>query len=302
MNRAPAHRFRAPAHEPVIDVVIVCYRSRGQIAKCLESVFRQEGAIPKVFVIENASGDGVADSIAPFRERLTFVENSENVGFGRACNQGAAMGAAPYILFLNPDCVMADGALAELAGFLARSPTVALAGPKILEPGGEVHPYHAYPCPALTPRRFKELPGTITSVIGACMIVRRGAFQAADGFDPDFPLYAEETDLCLRLRTAGWEIGHDPKAVVHHEHGASERGASHYDVELRKRSALLRFMLKHYDRLAVQKWARRERARLRLKTSLCRAGHRLVKSANKLPARMQKYRATADAITEVFGP
>jgi N-acetylglucosaminyl-diphospho-decaprenol L-rhamnosyltransferase len=280
-------------HVPAVDVVIVCYRSRNHIAKCLVSVFGQAHVVPNVVVIENASGDGVAECLTPFRDKLTFIENPENVGFGRACNQGAAAGAAPFILFLNPDCVMADGAVAELVEFLSQTPPVALAGPRILEPGGEVLPYFAYPCPPLAPAHFKKLPGTITSIIGACMIVRRGAFQAADGFDPDFPLYAEETDLCLRLRMAGWEIGHDPKAVVHHEHGVSERGASGYDVERRKRSALLKFMLKHYDRAAVQKWARRERARTRLKTSL----YRLVGSETKI----QKYRATADAITEVLG-
>jgi GT2 family glycosyltransferase len=291
-----------PTQEPAVDVVIVCYRSRDLIAKCLDSVFHQTRVVPKVVVIENASGDGVATSLEPFQDKLTFIENSENVGFGRACNQGAALGKAPFILFLNPDCVVTDGTLSELIEFLAHSPAVALAGPKVLEPGGEVRPYSDYPCPPLVPAHLKKLPGAITSIVGACMIVRREAFEAVSGFDPSFPLYAEETDLCLRLRVAGWEIGHDPKTTVHHEDGASERGASSYDVERRKRRALLQFMMKHYDRQAVRKWARRELAKTRFKTSLTRAGCRLLGSQAELPAKIQKYRATADAITEAFGP
>ena len=93
------------------------------------------------------------------------------------------------------------------------------------------------------------------------MLVRREAFAAVDGFDPGFFLYAEETDLCLRLRERGWEIGFVPEVTVRHIGGASEQGNDPYETRLRGMAGIHRFWAKHYPtddvkRLVWRDWLR----------------------------------------------
>ena len=105
-----------------VDIVIVNWNSGGELAECLVSVASLQPdpvcRISKCVVVDNASADGSAQDPGPFPFGLVTIQNSENKGFGAACNQGAAAGEADYILFLNPDVKLFPHTLNAAVSFM----------------------------------------------------------------------------------------------------------------------------------------------------------------------------------------
>jgi hypothetical protein len=224
-----------------LDVVVVAYESAGTLAACLSAL----PASARVVVVDNASGDesaGVAEALG-----AGVVRNSENRGFAAAANQGAALGGADLVLFLNPDAVVAEPDLQRLVDAVAGHPSTAAVSPRLVRAdGGEQRAWWPFPSPAETWReafglhRFRSAgpgeDGAVPFVTGACLLVRR----AAGGFDERFWLYGEDADLCRRLWSAGWRVRVVPEAVAVHVGGGSAsadfgrafehfyRGAEHF--------------------------------------------------------------------------
>jgi GT2 family glycosyltransferase len=192
---------------------------------------------------------------------IRLLTNQTNLGFGRACNQGADAGHGRFLFFLNPDAQLErpDG-LWRLCHVMEQNPGWGLAGTRVLSPDGtnEAAPAMDYPNQRHCRRDFSQLPGKIAWVLGASMIVRREVFAALGGFDPQFFLYSEETDLCLRIRKQGLEIGFVPEVTVRHIGQVSERGNDQYETRLRSMSGLHRFWAKHYPVEDVLKMVRRD--------------------------------------------
>ncbi len=97
---------------PALDVVIVNWNGGGLLRACLASLAAaQDAAAVQVTVVDNASTDGSIETLPALPRPLRLIQNAANLGFGRACDQGAAAGDAPAILFLNPDTQVAPDAL-----------------------------------------------------------------------------------------------------------------------------------------------------------------------------------------------
>jgi GT2 family glycosyltransferase len=237
------------------DIVIVTYRSAAHLPACL-------AALPPrapVFVVENNSGDEAADLAAAAGGRV--IRNGFNAGFGAAANQGAAIGDGELILFLNPDAVILPADLELLVKALDADPRLAAVGPRLVYPdGSEQTPWWPFSSPAGTWRealglhRVGRRPCAGEDegfIVGACLLVRRAAFEALGGFDSRFWLYGEEADLCRRLWNAGWRVGLVPEAAANHIGGASgvsiagvtfehfHRGTEHFIAKHHGRSALV---------------------------------------------------------------
>lgn len=230
----------------LVDAVVVSYRSAETLRGCVEPLT----ALPDVTVtvVDNASPD---DSVATIADLdLHLIESPRNGGFSYGCNLGAARGEAPFLLFLNPDARMDATALERLLDVLRAHPEAGLVGPRLLEPGDElaysrrrfpsngstfaqaVFLHRVWPQADWTDELIRdpaayERAGESEWVSGACMLVRREAFEAIGGFDERFFLYCEDTDLCRRLWDAGHSVRYEPSAVVRHVGGASsEVGAT----------------------------------------------------------------------------
>ena len=148
--------------------------------------------------------------------------------------------------------------------YMEREQTVGLAGVRLLNPDGT----HQQSVETSYPRqrfdkaqkeRFAALKGDIAWVSGACMIARPEVIASVGGFDEDFFLYAEEIDLCLRIRKAGWAIGYADRARVTHWAGQSEKPNLPVAVWEKKYKAELLFMQKHYSEAAVRSSIRANR-------------------------------------------
>jgi Flp pilus assembly protein TadD len=158
---------------------------------------------------------------------VQIIRNTENLGFARACNQGAKAAKGRYLVFLNNDTIPRHGWLRALVQEVESHPEVAVVGSKLLYPDGTVQhagvgfsricftPYHVYggfPGDAEAVSRRREFQ----AVTAACMLVRRHAFEALGGFDEGFVNGFEDVDFCLRVREAGGRIIYQPQSVLIH--------------------------------------------------------------------------------------
>lgn len=230
--------------DPEIAVVIPNWNGRDLLPACLQAIRETRGDLSlEVVVVDNASED---DSVALLRAHhadVKIVESPRNEGFACACNRGAAASTAPLLLMLNTDALLQPNALRRLRELLLAKPRAAVVGPQLRYPSGRFQSSHS-PFPDLWQewmiitglgrllhgRHFPSRPAEEESgaqrggwVGGACLLMRREAFDDVGRFDEGYFMYAEEMDLCYRLQRAGWEVWYEPAAVVVHVHAASAR-------------------------------------------------------------------------------
>ncbi len=252
-----------------VSVIVVTYNSASCIRACLESVLAQQNVAVEIIVVDNASQDDTVNQVCRFGTKVNLMANKENVGFGRGCNQGFKSSSGQFIYFLNPDAQLEQrDALATLGRALHSHPHWGLAATRVVSATAEDEspPATSYPGQSHARNNFADLPGKIAWVIGASMFIHRGVFAALQGFDPEFFLYSEETDLCLRLRKLGHEIGFVDRVTVRHIGGGSEQDQDPYEMWRRKTNGIHRFWKKHYAPEDATQLVRRDlrRARCRL--------------------------------------
>lgn len=243
--------------EPQISVSIVTYNNERCLDALLDSMRAQKGASWEAFFFDNASADRTTRLIAEAGAGTLHVSEA-NVGYSRGHNYNLARCRGRYVLLLNPDLRFGPDAFARLAAHLDDHPLQAIAGPLVLEgPDRKSFP----------PRRFYPGEGMVAldPVIrrreiawlnGCCLIARRSALQELGGFDEDFFLYQAETDLCLRARRSGLELGHVASVTVHHAHRQSQRNTSEYEYAKRVFEGSAVFWKKHYAPRDVRQMAR----------------------------------------------
>jgi GT2 family glycosyltransferase/glycosyltransferase involved in cell wall biosynthesis len=190
-----------------------------------------------VAVIDNASSDNSAELAR--RAGVRVVANDVNAGFAAACNQGALLGAADFILFLNPDAAIDGENLENLFRRMEEDPGIGVASPIIRHPDGSQQ-RERWPFPSAS-GAWRETLGLhrlgLRSgddqgfVIGACFLVRRSVFTEAGGFDTRYWLYGEEIDLCRRIRDRGWKIETVDDATAVHVGGASSEPTDPFVLE-----------------------------------------------------------------------
>jgi N-acetylglucosaminyl-diphospho-decaprenol L-rhamnosyltransferase len=233
---------------PRVGVVVVTYSPGEALDAFLDSVATAAAAHTPVVVADNGSTDGSVERAAR-REGVALLRTGANLGYGRAANEGVAAlaGAAgargepiDLVLIANPDIVLEPGSLDELAAAAARWPRGGAFGPTILTPDGQVYPSarelpslirglgHAvcgwwWPSNPWTRAYRREgemvLEREAGWLSGACLLVRREAFDTVAGFDPHYFMYFEDVDLGDRLRAAGWQNVLVPAATVTHTGG-----------------------------------------------------------------------------------
>jgi N-acetylglucosaminyl-diphospho-decaprenol L-rhamnosyltransferase len=229
--------------EPAVaSVVIVNYRGRDRLGRCLDAISAAacETAF-EVVVVDNASNDGSWDE-AEGRLGVRLIRNDENVGFGRACNQAAALARGRHLVFLNYDCEPEPGWLDALVRCADDDPGVGAAQAVVLHPdetvntaGNQLH-YLGF---SWAPNGGVAPTGPPTEVAvgsGACLLVPAHRFREVGGFWEAMFLYCEDTDLCWRLRLAGLRIEVCPQARVRHDY---EFGRNTSKLYHRERNRLL---------------------------------------------------------------
>jgi hypothetical protein len=255
-----------------VSVIIVNWNTRDLLIRCLEALGQATGGLRlEVIVVDNASRD---DSVAVLRQRfpeVRLIANDNNAGFSRANNQGAAVARGRYLLLLNSDAFLTPGALEALLALAEAQPRAGLVGAHLRNADGSFQASYT-PFPTLW-REFLILTGLgrllcgrpfpshgpdeahgpqpVDYVEGACLLIRREAYEAAGGLDEGYFMYAEEVDLCLTLRRRGWEVWYHPAARVIHLGGASSQ-TRHPEREGDLYVSRVRLFRKHYGALSAR--------------------------------------------------
>ena len=223
-----------------LSVIIVNWNTKGLLLQCLTSVFRgMSGLEVEVFVVDNGSMDGSGEAVKEGFSKINLIQNEKNLGFAKANNQALSLSKGKYLLLLNPDTQVKEGAVEKLFSFMEGHAEVGMTGVQLINSDGSKQNSIAnFPSLAtellnksllrwLFPKQFpgKERdysePVEVDSVIGACMMVRRDALDQVGLLDEDYFLFLEETDWCYRMKRAGWKIYHVPDAEVYHFQGKS---------------------------------------------------------------------------------
>ncbi len=223
-----------------LSVIIVNWNTRDLMLRCIQSVHKGlENINVEIIVVDNGSTDGSAEAIRERYPAIELIENRDNLGFAKANNQAILLSKGRYLLLLNPDTHVLNGAIFKMVSFMEATPKAGIVGPQLLNADGSRQNSIAnFPTLAtellnksllrwLFPDKYpgKERdylePVEVESVIGACMMVRRKALEEVGLLDENYFLFMEETDWCYRMKRAGWGVYHLPCAEVIHFQGKS---------------------------------------------------------------------------------
>jgi N-acetylglucosaminyl-diphospho-decaprenol L-rhamnosyltransferase len=207
----------------------------------------------RVLVLDNASGDDLS-ALAAAHPSVEFVGSEHNVGFGAGHNLLAARHDARALLILNPDTELIEPRTVERL-LAALGAGVAAVGPQLVSATGavdprdhgELHGFRARVALAAGDSHYRrrDAPADVAWVSGAACLVDRTAFDAVGGFDPEFFLFKEEEDLCVRIRERGGRVRYLPTVRVRHEGGVVASRAEHMPA------SQARFAAKHAPRRRV---------------------------------------------------
>lgn len=260
-----------------VSIVIPCFNNAMLTRQCLKNLHENtDPRIYEIIIVDDASTDATMTIESSPDSWIRVVHNSENMGFGMSCNEGAGIARSEIVIFLNNDAFVMPNWLEPLLRCFDEDSSIGAVQPKLVSPSGFISDAgglvfadgkawsygkgkNVVDAPLLNTRR------SIDYVSGACLAVRREAFNSVGGFDPIFaPAYYEDTDLSFALQKNGWELLYEPASLVVHIEGATAgndtgRGIKKYqavneakfkekwDEALRGRP--------HLDPVIVDRWA-----------------------------------------------
>jgi hypothetical protein len=252
-----------------LDIVIVSFNARADLARCLASIAAHPPARPHaVIVVDNASEDGSADLVSREFPGVRLVTLGENVGFARGCNTGIRAGHGELVLLLNSDTVVPAGAVDRLVAALEGTPEAAAAGPRLVDATGRpelsfgqmIGPWNELRQKVIGRLYARGLRPAVRWVeaaagrrhfpdwvSGACLLVWRAEAEAVGLLDERYFMYAEDVDFCAALRARGRRILFTPDAEVVHLGGRSRAAAPEATRRAYRRSQLA-FYAKHHPR------------------------------------------------------
>jgi len=264
-------RTAHPAQHPLdLSIIIVNWNAKALLRDCLRSIVATlDGLNTEIIVVDNASTDGSAETIAQEFRRARLIANDINRGFAAANNQGMRIAQGRYVLLMNPDTVVLDDVIPRALEWAEHHSDVAVLGCQVMDgPSSVQRTCFRFPSPltlalwasglgTLFPTaRFtdygaygkwdRQCEREVDVVSGMFMLVRREAIEAVGLMDEDYFMYTEEADWCHRFRDAGWRCAFAPVGRILHVDGGSkstDQVATQMYVE-KQRSVLL-FQKKH---------------------------------------------------------
>ncbi len=229
------------------SIIIPTYNTCQMTLECLHNLRQNPPKVShEIIVIDNYSTDDTTAVLAREFPDILILKNGSNLGFSKACNAAAKIAKGHYLCFLNSDTLNAGPSIDRLAQWLKDHPKTGIVGPELRSPDGRLiqmswvwNPimagelFQQYLAPySLKKSAFKrQIVGFlqrksrhVSIICGACLMIRRETNDAIQGFDEDFELYFEDSDLCYRTRQAGWEIDFVADAKITHHLGQSTQG------------------------------------------------------------------------------
>jgi hypothetical protein len=254
-----------------LSIIIVNWNSLDFTIACIASIIECVRDIDyEIIVVDNASLDGDCLALEEAYPSVMLLRLDQNVGFARANNIGAAASHGRHVLFLNPDTKVLKDAIQRMVESLSNSPEVGAVGCRLLNRDLTVQTSCVQAFPTIVNQVFGlacleryrptgrllgldalfsgETGLDVEVVSGACLMVKRHAFDAVGEFSSDYFMYAEEADLCYKLRRAGWTIRFVNDAHIVHYGGQSTKKLVRLSSEIMMRDSVFRLLRKFRGR------------------------------------------------------
>ena len=225
------------AELPKVTIIVVNFNGLPYVDDCVASVLRTNYSHFDLVLVDNDSKDGSLDHVLNsfgYDQKLRVLANNRNLGYAKANNMGAAIASSKYLVFLNPDTVVRPNWLKPLVDIFETTNDVAATQSKLLlardrrtlDSCGHMLTQLGLTVDVgageLDSGQFDRV-FSIFSAKGAAFAVRNQVFKKVGGFDPDFFLLREESDLCWRMWLVGYRVLFVPESVVFHVGGATFR-------------------------------------------------------------------------------
>lgn len=252
-----------------LTVVTVTYSPGSHLDRFLSSLSVATDLPVSVLMADNGSVDGAPEEAVERYADARLLDMGANLGYGKAVNRAIATAPrdAEFVVVSNPDVVWSPGSLDELLKAAQRWPRAATLGPLIRDPDGSVYPSARHRpgfirggMHAVVGFVWKTNPWTkvyrqehlepseraVDWLSGACLLIRRAAFDQVGGFDERYFMYMEDVDLGERLGRAGWSNVYVPSAEVLHDKGHSTRRDPAHSLRAHHKSTYIYLSDRHY--------------------------------------------------------
>ncbi|MEH1981761.1 glycosyltransferase family 2 protein [Nostoc sp.] len=238
-----------------VSIILVNYNGAEILADCLNSIEKFID-IPnyEIIVVDNASSDGSVELIAEQFPEVSLIKQAKNSGFGTGNNAGAKLASGEFLLLLNTDTVLNSNILPHLIELMEADQQVGIIGPKLLNSDGSLQisvspalgikgeykalqmhrDYQNITKKSLIEQKFQQIQ-EVDIVVGAAFFIRSSLFHKLSGFDENFFMYFEESDLCQRAQCQGYKIIYTPYVSLIHLKGYSiQKAANIMSIEYRR--------------------------------------------------------------------
>ena len=237
-----------------LSIVIVNYNVKEFLTQCLDSIFKSQTQYDyEVIIVDNSSKDSGRDQLCATFEHIIWVDNIENVGFGRANNQGFSLAKGVYTLILNPDTVLQEDTIEKCVSYLIAHPKVGGLGIKGIDGSGQFLPEskRALPTPLVALWKITGLSSIfpkssvfaryhlghlspeenheVDILVGCFMMIPTKLLLSVGGFDPQYFMYGEDIDLSYELQKTGHKnIYFSESQIIHYKGESTKRGSLNY--------------------------------------------------------------------------
>jgi GT2 family glycosyltransferase len=260
-----------PSLAPEISIIIVNWNSKLFLRQCLTSLYSRCRSVPfDVVVVDGGSFDGCAEMLVKEFPAVVFIQCQTNVGFAKANNLGVSRARGRYLLFLNPDTELLEDSIHVLQKQLDLLPGSGAMGCKLLNSDGslQINCVQAFPTvfnqiidSEFLRRRFPAWktwgmgalfanppqPMVVEVIVGACLLVKREAFDAVGGFSERYFMYGEDADFCFKVRQAGYRVYYVPDTNMIHHGGTSSKQAKNNFSNVMLRESIYRFLKSNHS-------------------------------------------------------
>lgn len=228
--------------KPIVSIIIPIYNKWQFTYNCLQAILKNTNNINyEVIIVDNGSTDETNLLIEKV-DNIIYLKNEKNLGFAKACNQGAKIAQGEYLLFLNNDTVALPLWLNVLIDELKQNSNTGIVGSKLIYPDKTIQhagvifsnkgePYHIHNKKHNLNKEANKKKRFL-AITGACLAIKRNLFKQVEGFDEIYKNSYEDIDLCLKVASLGFSIVYCPESCLYHyesmSHGRFDNDHSNF--------------------------------------------------------------------------
>ncbi len=258
-----------------VSVCIVNWNTKYLLQQCVKSIREKTGGLTyEIIIVDNNSQDDSIQMVKRDYPECVIIESKKNLGFAKGNNEAVKKASGKYILYLNPDTELITNAICGMYLFLEKNKDFGAVGCKLVGSDGQIQftcartfptPFNQFSFLTMLDRLFPQSRRLSTvemnywdhadsrevdCLSGACILARKEVIDTLNGFDEKFFMYAEDVDLCYRIRKESWKIYYlAEESIFHHEGASSKKKPNRHFSAIMQRTSNYYFFAKHFGHI-----------------------------------------------------